>query len=56
VTPTRSIDGLTPDAQLDVTRIRARRMFDRAYRLLTETLLPELDRTTFVCDGGRSSA
>lgn len=39
----RSIDGLTPDAQLDVTRIRTRRMFDRAYRLLMDKLLPELE-------------
>jgi polyphosphate kinase len=37
-----SIDGLTPDAQLDVTRIRARRMFDRAYRVLIDRLLPEM--------------
>ncbi|MGH7465605.1 MAG: hypothetical protein ACREK1_10560, partial [Longimicrobiales bacterium] len=39
-----SLDGLTPDVQLDATRIRARRMLDRAYRLLTESLLPALER------------
>ena len=37
-----SLDGLTPDAQLDLTRIRARRILDRAYRLLTDDLLPAL--------------
>jgi polyphosphate kinase len=37
-----SIDGLTADAQLDMTRIRTRRMFDRAYRLLADSLLPAL--------------
>ncbi|HEX2167102.1 MAG TPA: polyphosphate kinase 1, partial [Longimicrobiales bacterium] len=38
-----SIDGLTPEAQLDVTRIRARRVLDRAYRLLIGELLPALE-------------
>lgn len=37
-----SIDGMTPDMQLDVTRIRARRMIDRAYRVLTSSILPAL--------------
>ncbi|MBR9988864.1 MAG: polyphosphate kinase 1 [Gemmatimonadetes bacterium] len=37
-----SIDGLTPDAELDLARIRARTMLGRAYRLLTGTLIPAL--------------
>ena len=38
-----SLDGLTPEAQLDVTRIRARRILERAYSLLTDNLLPEME-------------
>ncbi|HEX6308673.1 MAG TPA: polyphosphate kinase 1 [Longimicrobiales bacterium] len=39
-----SLDGLTPAAQLDLTRIRARRTFSRAYALLRDDLLPELEK------------
>ncbi|HEX6135593.1 MAG TPA: polyphosphate kinase 1 [Longimicrobiales bacterium] len=38
-----SLDGLTPAAQLDLTRIRTRRMFTRAYALLKDALLPDLE-------------
>jgi polyphosphate kinase len=37
-----SIDGLSPGAQLDITRVRTRQIIDRAYRLLHDRLLPEL--------------
>ena len=37
-----SMDGLTPEAQLDVVRIRARQITNRAYEYLRESLLPEL--------------
>ena len=38
-----SLDGLTPAVQLDMTRLRARRMLERAYRLLSDRLVPELE-------------
>ena len=38
----RTLDGLTPVEQLDAIAIRARQITARAYRLLCETLLPEL--------------
>lgn len=38
----RTIDGVTPQDQLDAIGIRARRLMDRAYQLLDETLLPQL--------------
>lgn len=38
-----SLDGLTPGTQLDMTRLRARRMLERAYRLLSTRLLPALE-------------
>ncbi len=39
----KSIDGLSPAEQLDLIAIRAHPMTRRAYRLLRERLLPDLD-------------
>jgi polyphosphate kinase len=38
-----SLDGLTPGMQLDMTRARARRILERAYTLLSRTLIPALE-------------
>jgi polyphosphate kinase len=38
-----SIDGLSPGVQLDITRVRARQILERAYRLLHEKVLPALE-------------
>jgi polyphosphate kinase len=38
-----SLDGLNAEAQLDVTRIRARRVIERAYAVLTDELLPAME-------------
>ena len=37
-----TIDGVTPGEQLDAIGVRARRLLDRAYALLRDTLLPAL--------------
>jgi polyphosphate kinase len=37
-----TIDGATPQEQLDAIGVRARRLLDRAYALLADALLPEL--------------
>ncbi|HUF49290.1 MAG TPA: polyphosphate kinase 1 [Longimicrobiales bacterium] len=37
-----TIDGLSPEAQLDVVRVRARQITNRAYAFLRESLLPQL--------------
>jgi polyphosphate kinase len=37
-----TIDGATPQEQLDAIGVRARRLLDRSYALLAGTLLPEL--------------
>ncbi|MGH7476984.1 MAG: polyphosphate kinase 1 [Longimicrobiales bacterium] len=39
----RTLDGLRPAEQLDLIAIRARQMTGRAYRLLTDQLLPDLE-------------
>ncbi|HEU5208975.1 MAG TPA: polyphosphate kinase 1 [Longimicrobiales bacterium] len=44
----RTMDGLTPSEQLDVISIRARRMKQRAYTLLFQRLLPELEERGIV--------
>ena len=38
----RTMDGASPEEQLDAIRIRARQVADRAYRLLADDLLPLL--------------
>ena len=40
----RTIDGVTPQEQLDAIGVRARRLMERAYALLLDGLLPELAR------------
>jgi polyphosphate kinase len=38
----RTMDGVTPEAQLDAIGVRARRLLDRAYAILYDQLLPEV--------------
>jgi polyphosphate kinase len=40
----RTIDGVRPQDQLDAIGVRARRLVERAYALLHETLLPQMAR------------
>lgn len=40
----RTLDGVTPAEQLRAIEVRTRRLLDAAYRLLLDTLRPELDR------------
>ncbi|MBB4637650.1 polyphosphate kinase 1 [Longimicrobium terrae] len=40
----RTIDGVRPQDQLDAIGVRSRRLMERAYALLHETLLPEMAR------------
>jgi polyphosphate kinase len=39
----KSLDGRTPAELLDMTRVRTRGMLERAYRLLSDQLIPALD-------------
>jgi polyphosphate kinase len=38
----RTLDGLTPDEQLQAVGVRVRQLFDRTYRFLWDELLPKL--------------
>ena len=40
----RSIDGLTPGEQLDAIAVRARQIMRRAYQLLNQQLIPQLEQ------------
>ena len=40
----RSIDGLTPSEQLDAIAVRSREVMGRAYRLLNQQLIPQLEQ------------
>jgi polyphosphate kinase len=40
----RTIDGVTPQEQLDAIGVRSRKLMERAYALLLDSLLPELAR------------